>query len=79
MNYASYSAEYYTIKNFNDTKKYIVTDFLTEKEIFSTYDFSECDNYKIDESNYKDFTNYRFVFKKNNEGNYYFDKVEKVK
>lgn len=36
-------------------------------------------DYKIDESNYKDFTNYRFVFKKNSEGNYYFDKVEKVK
>lgn len=38
----------------------------------------ECEDFKIDESNYKEFTNYKFTFKKNSEGTYYFDKVEKV-
>ena len=61
-----------------------IIDFESEKEIFvGKYNIDngikECEHFKIDESNYKEFTNYRFIFKKNNEGNYYFDSVEKVK
>lgn len=40
---------------------------------------SDSDSFTLDETNYKDYSNYRFVFNKANDGTYYFEKVEKVK
>ena len=40
--------------------------------------FSDVDEFTLDASNYKDFAQYRFVFKKAANGTYYFEKVEKL-
>lgn len=44
----------------------------------SFQDPEESAKFTINESNYQQFAQYRFVFDRANDGNYYFDKVEKI-
>lgn len=40
--------------------------------------YEEKEAFRLDESNYEQYSNYRFVFDKNIDGNYYFNRVEKI-
>lgn len=40
--------------------------------------YEEKEAFRLDESNYEQYSNYRFVFDKDSNGNYYFNKVEKL-
>ena len=61
--------------DYNNGGKKIIYDDITRKVVIAT---DVEDNYKIDETNYKKFTEYKYTFTKDSTGNYYFTKIEKI-
>ena len=57
-------------------KQYKVSEDARICATLNTYD--EVQNFTLDSSNYEQYSNYRFVFDKASDGNYYFNKVEKL-
>ena len=53
----------------------IIYDDITTKTVIEQ---SKQTNYKIDETNYKKFSEYKYTFVKDVNGNYYYSKIEKV-
>lgn len=50
------------------------------KDAYQTgYDSSAAENFNIDSTNYEEFSEYKFIFKKDKNNNYYFVKVEQTK
>ena len=70
----------YTVKNDN---AYVYVNYACELDkVYADLDSTketkyDSKDFKIDESNYKDFDEYKFTFKKDKSGNYYFVSLEK--
>ncbi len=78
--YAYVYVSYGSAKNYESKDKYTIYKNLGEKDSYeSNITVEEAMNFEIDESNYKDFLEYKFTFKKDSNGNYYFEKVEPTK
>lgn len=50
----------------------------TKPEVCATITKTEADSFTLDQSNYQDFAQYRFIFHKADDGTYYFEKVEQL-
>jgi hypothetical protein len=59
----------------NTEKRTLYTDLQMTKEYQGNY----TDDFKINQSNYQNFSEYKYVFGKNDNGNYYFKSIEKTK
>lgn len=76
-----YAYVYISTATLNTEDGVVYCDIVTYENLASV---KTCDNiatdeeFTLDESNYEDYANYRFVFKKAEDGTYYFVKVEKV-
>lgn len=56
-----------------------ISQVADDAEICATLDnYDEALSFTLDASNYEKYSNYRFVFNRSDDGNYYFDKVEKL-
>ena len=85
VNFASANSKYI---NEEAKSKCFIVDGITDEinnPIYTGRDESvngtwvnDCNDYKIDETNYQKFTNYKFAFKKNNEEEYYLASIEKA-
>lgn len=79
----SYGNEEPVVENGETTDKTKVTIYTDYKKdnLYKSYIYdgnSNSDMFLLDESNYKDFSLYKYVFKKNHD-NYYFDSLERIK
>lgn len=79
----SYGNEEPVIEQGETTDKTKVTIYKDYKrsDVYKSYIYdsiNSSDNFLLDESNYKDFSLYKYVFKKNHD-DYYFESLEKVK
>lgn len=66
-------------KVYKDIMSYEESEALKSEKLYkSNMSFEDSSKFKIDESNYKDFQEYKFTFTKGENGIYHFTKVEKV-
>lgn len=76
----SHAYVYVSLGSINGEYQKIYTDYSQNNEYTkeSFDDFTGSNGSEINESNYKDFSQYKYTFNKNSDGSYYFSSIKKI-